>query len=224
MLRLINIQRTFQIGPTRLQVLQGVDLHVEPGEMLAIMGKSGSGKSTLMNIIGLLDRPTAGKYVLNGRSISHYTDDELSHARNELIGFVFQSFHLLPRLNASENVAIPLIYRGVSLDEQQASSLRVLTKVGMVDRSDHRPRELSGGQQQRVAIARALVGRPSLLLADEPTGALDPRVGNEIIELFLELNAVEGITIVIITHDPGVAERCKRTVIMEDGKLRNADG
>ncbi|GAB6042574.1 ABC transporter ATP-binding protein [Endothiovibrio diazotrophicus] len=222
MLELRDIHKSFQVGPTRLEVLRGANLFVGRGEMVAIMGKSGSGKSTLMNIIGLLDRPTGGEYRLNDRAIGRYSDDDLARARNELIGFVFQSFHLLPRLSAAENVAVPLIYRGVSEREQRRRSLEMLEKVGMAERAHHRPNELSGGQRQRVAIARALVGEPRLVLADEPTGALDPRVGEEILALFAALNRDEGITLVIITHDPGVAARCQRTVTMADGLLEEA--
>jgi len=195
MLSMQNITKSYQVGPSQLDVLTGVNLHIEEGELVAIMGKSGSGKSTLMNIIGLLDQPTSGEYHLNQKLIANYNDNELSIARNEMIGFVFQSFYLLPRLNALENVAIPLLYRGLSEKEQYQRSMQVLEKVGMVDRAHHRPNELSGGQRQRVAIARALVGKPRLILADEPTGALDPRVDSEIMQLFLDLNQQEGITI-----------------------------
>lgn len=220
MLAMYKITKSYQVGPTRLEVLTNVDLQVDEGELVAIMGKSGSGKSTLMNIIGLLDQATTGEYLLNQKLISHFSDNELSTARNEMIGFVFQSFYLLPRLNALENVALPLVYRGVSDTEQYQRSMQVLEKVGMADRARHRPNELSGGQRQRVAIARALVGNPRLILADEPTGSLDPRVGGEIMQLFLDLNQQEGITIIIITHDPGIAELCKRTVVIQDGELR----
>lgn len=223
MLALRDITKTYQVGPTQLDILKGANLTVPEGELLAIMGKSGSGKSTLMNIIGLLDRPSSGSYTLNDRSITQYHDDELSEARNELIGFVFQSFYLLPRQSALENVMLPLRYRKTSVNESRERAMMMLEKVDMAERADHRPNELSGGQRQRVAIARALVGSPRLILADEPTGALDPRVGKEIMNLFIELNQREGITIVIITHDPSVAERCQRTVIMEDGRLREAN-
>lgn len=221
MLSMQQITKSYQVGPTQLDVLTGVNLQINQGELVAIMGKSGSGKSTLMNIIGLLDQSTSGEYHLNQRLISHYKDDELSTARNEMIGFVFQSFYLLTRLNALENVAIPLLYRGLSEKEQYQRSMEVLEKVGMADRAHHRPNELSGGQRQRVAIARALVGKPQLILADEPTGALDPKVGGEIMKLFLDLNQQEGITIIIITHDPGIAQLCQRTVVIEDGQLRD---
>lgn len=220
MLEMHQITKSYQVGPTQLEVLTGVDLSIKEGEMVAIMGKSGSGKSTLMNIIGLLDQASSGDYSLNHKMIRHYNDDELAVARNEMIGFVFQSFFLLPRLNAQENVAVPLIYRRIPEKEHFQSSMQVLEKVDMADRATHRPTELSGGQRQRVAIARALVGNPQIILADEPTGALDPRVGNEIMQLFLELNQRENKTIIIITHDPGIAEQCQRTVVMQDGKLR----
>ena len=219
MLKLSGICKSFDTGASRLQVLRGVDLEINQGEMIAIMGKSGSGKSTFMNILGLLDQADSGDYDLAQRSINNYSDNELSIARNEMIGFVFQSFYLLPRLNAAENVALPLLYRHLSEKEQRQRSMAMLDKVDMQDRADHRPNELSGGQCQRVAIARALVGKPKLILADEPTGALDPRVGKEIMDLFVHLNQVEGITIVIITHDSGVAARCQRTLVMQDGQL-----
>ncbi|HIF52388.1 MAG TPA: ABC transporter ATP-binding protein [Thiotrichaceae bacterium] len=219
MLKLIDIHKSYKIGPTDLAILQGVDLEVFENDMLAIMGTSGSGKSTLMNIIGLLDKPTSGTYLLDDKEIMQYSDDELSSKRNEKIGFVFQQFNLLSRLTALENVCIPLIYRDTPTAIMHKQAMSMLKKVGMDDRADHRPNELSGGQQQRVAIARALVGKPALILADEPTGALDTRVGAEIMELFKTLNRDEGITIVIITHDPGIAEQCPRYVIMQDGKL-----
>jgi putative ABC transport system ATP-binding protein len=219
MLKLSGICKSFDTGASRLTVLSGVDLDINEGEMVAIMGKSGSGKSTFMNIVGLLDQADSGDYYLAQRSIQHYNDDELSIARNELIGFVFQSFYLLPRLNAVENVALPLMYRRLSDKKQYQRSMAMLDKVDMRDRATHRPNELSGGQCQRVAIARALVGNPRLILADEPTGALDSRVGKEIMDLFIHLNEVEGITIMIITHDDEVAERCQRTLVMQDGRL-----
>lgn len=219
MLKLTDIHKVYKIGPSDLPVLQGVDLEVFDDDLLAIMGTSGSGKSTLMNIIGLLDKPTSGTYMLDDKEIMQYSDDELSSVRNEKIGFVFQQFNLLPRLTALENVSIPLIYRGTSSSEMHKQAMNMLERVGMGDRADHRPNELSGGQQQRVAIARALVGKPALILADEPTGALDTRVGAEIMEIFKTLNRDEGICIVIITHDPAIAEQCPRYIIMQDGKL-----
>lgn len=219
MLQLNGIHKAFDIGASKVEVLKHVDVSIAQGEMVAIMGKSGCGKSTLMNILGLLDQADGGEYSLSGRAIQQFSDDELSVARNEHIGFVFQSFYLLPRLNAWENVAVPLVYRNASSKEQYEQAMAVLEKVGMSERAKHRPNELSGGQRQRVAIARALVGQPRLILADEPTGALDPKVGDEIMNLFEQLNRDEGITLVIITHDPGVAARCQRTLVMRDGEL-----
>ena len=219
MLGLVDIRKTYAIGPITVDVLQGVRLEVNRGDLLSIMGPSGCGKTTLMNILGLLDRPTAGSYLLEGREVSTMGDDELSAIRNARIGFVFQSFHLLPRLSARENVGLPLIYRGLSEKEIERRAREVLEKVGMQDRADHKPSELSGGQQQRVAIARALVGEPAIVLADEPTGALDPRIGEEIMQLFIRLNVEERITVIIITHDPGIARRCARQTRMREGML-----
>lgn len=221
MLKLDDIRKTYKVGPTEIDILKGVALEVASGELLAIMGASGCGKSTLMNIIGLLDKPTSGTYLIEGRAVSYDDDDALSAIRNRRIGFVFQQYHLLPRLTALENVGIPLIYRGESEDEIKRSSLEFLRRVGMHERAHHRPSELSGGQQQRVAIARALAGKPSLILADEPTGALDTHVGQEIMDLFQQLNGDEDITIVLITHDPNIAKQCKRFVRMKDGLIFN---
>lgn len=207
------------MGDQKLQVLKGINLHIEAGELLAIMGKSGSGKSTLMNIMGLLDQACTGDYTLNNRAIQHYNDNELSRARNELIGFVFQSFHLLSRQTVLENVMLPLRYRRLSSAECKKRALAILEKVDMSDRASYFPNELSGGQRQRTAIARALVTQPRLILADEPTGALDENTGNEIMNLFLELNQQEQITLVIITHDPSIAEQCNRIVKIEKGRL-----
>ena len=220
MLCLAGVRRTYAIGPVSVEVLRGVDLDVGRGDMLSIMGPSGSGKSTLMNIIGLLDRPTGGSYLLEGREVSTMNDHELSTIRNARIGFVFQSFHLLPRLTAEENVGLPLVYRGMRNREIELRAREVLDKVGMGDRAGHKPSELSGGQQQRVAIARALVGEPAIVLADEPTGALDPRIGEEIMRLFHRLNAEERATVIIITHDPAVARQCARQTRIRDGVLR----
>lgn len=219
MLKLDEIRKTYKIGPTEIEILRGVALEVADGELLSIMGASGCGKSTLMNIMGLLDKPTSGDYSIEGRTISYEDDDALSAIRNNKIGFVFQQYHLLPRLTALENVGIPLIYRGVDEDEIKRLSVEFLRKVDMHERAHHRPSELSGGQQQRVAIARAIAGKPSLILADEPTGALDTHVGQEIMNLFSQLNDDEGMTIVIITHDPNIAKQCKRFVRMRDGVI-----
>ena len=220
MLRLTDIHKSYVIGPATVEVLSGVELEVSRGDLVSIMGVSGSGKSTLMNIIGLLDSPSGGSYVLDGREVSTMSDNRRSAIRNASIGFVFQSFHLLPRLTALENVAIPLVYRGIGSAEIGRRAAAALDRVGMGDRVDHRPNELSGGQQQRVAIARALVGEPAIVLADEPTGALDPATGTDIMDLFARLNSEEGTTIVVITHDPEIAGRCARRTRLEDGMLR----
>jgi putative ABC transport system ATP-binding protein len=218
-LELRDIARSYAIGPTELTVLRSVSFSVEKGELLAIIGPSGSGKSTLMNIIGLLDKPTSGTYLLDGKAIPYEDDRYLSRLRNQKIGFVFQSYHLLPRLNALENVGLPLVYRGWKTRAIEERALAYLEKVQMRERAAHKPSELSGGQQQRVAIARAMVGQPELILADEPTGALDSRVGAEIMALFSQLNAQEGITVVVITHDLGIAAQCRRIVEIRDGTL-----
>ena len=202
-----------------MEVLRSVDLEVRQGDFVSIMGASGSGKSTLMNIIGLLDSPTSGSYSLDGREVSGMTDDRRAAIRNASIGFVFQAFHLLPRLTALENVRLPLTYRGTGRAEMDRRARRALDRVGMGERAGHRPDELSGGQQQRVAIARALVAEPAIVLADEPTGALDPDTGNDIMNLFVELNREEGTTLVVITHDREVARRCARRTRIESGAL-----
>jgi len=219
MLKLADIKKTYKIGPTEMEVLKGVNLEIAQGELLSIMGQSGCGKSTLMNIIGLLDKPTSGSYFIEGREVSYTDDDALSDIRNRKVGFVFQQYNLLPKLTALDNVGRPLIYRGEDEDSIKQKAIEFLTKVDMHDRAHHKPGELSGGQQQRVAIARALVGKPAIILADEPTGALDTRVGQEIMNLFKRLNQEEGITVVIITHDPNIAKQCERFVIMKDGVL-----
>jgi len=220
-IQLRGIKKNFRVGILDLPVLKGIDLDIYDGEMAAITGTSGGGKSTLMNIIGLLDEPTSGTYSFAGREVVNLDDDELSGIRNEKIGFVFQQFNLLPRLSAAENVAIPLLYRGESVRRSSVIARSFLEKVGMGDRSDHNPMELSGGQQQRVAIARALAGNPSIILADEPTGALDTRVGQEIMDLFLRLNKEDGITIVMITHDPRIAAQCEKRFNICDGLVES---
>ena len=219
MLSLVDVCKSYVTGPVVTEILRGVRLDVHRGDLLSIMGPSGCGKSTLMNIIGLLDRSTSGAYFLNGRETGAMSDSELSVLRNASIGFVFQSFHLLPRLTAWENVAVPLVYRGTGSAAMRRRAHEMLDKVGMGDRAGHRPGELSGGQQQRVAIARALVGGPDILLADEPTGALDAETGREIMGLFVQLNAAERLTAVIVTHDRGVARQCARRVRVLDGVL-----
>ena len=217
MLDLKNIHKSYMLGTVEVEILKGVDLHVDQGELLAVVGASGCGKSTLMNILGFLDTPTSGDYLFRGRAAQGLTDSELSRIRNTDIGFVFQQFNLLARLTALDNVGLPLLYRGVSLEERRARGREMLDRVGMGERWHHRPGELSGGQQQRVAIARALCGQPSIILADEPTGALDTATSREIMGLFDSLNRDEGITVILITHDPGLAKRCGRAVRMVDG-------
>ena len=214
--------KTYHIGDMSLEVLKGVDLTVEAGELLAIMGESGGGKSTLMNIIGFLDSPSGGDYRFEGQEASHLDDNQLAHIRNQKIGFIFQQFNLLPRLTALENVGLPLVYRGLPHAKRQEVARELLSRVGMGDRMTHRPPELSGGQQQRVAIARALSGHPSLILADEPTGALDSQVSQEIMDIFLKLNQEQQITTVMVTHDPTVGRQCRRMVRMADGHLQEA--
>jgi putative ABC transport system ATP-binding protein len=214
-----HLERDFHMGDSIIvPALRDVSFRVDPGEYLAIIGPSGSGKTTLMNLIGCLDTPTAGRYFFDGEEVSLLDDDALSHVRNEKIGFVFQTFNLLARATALDNVALPLVYAGVRRADRRAAARRALERVDLADRTHHRPEQLSGGQRQRVAIARALVNEPKLLLADEPTGALDQRTGAEIISLFEQLNR-EGATIVIVTHDPGVAARTRRQIKIVDGQI-----
>jgi putative ABC transport system ATP-binding protein len=219
LIELQDIRKRFQVGSVELEILRGVSLRVQAGELVSIMGSSGSGKSTLMNIIGLLDQPSEGSYRFEGRDTASLKEQEAAAIRNRKIGFVFQSFNLLPRIDARDNVGMPLLYRGLSRREAAKRAEPLLEAVGMAERGHHKPNELSGGQQQRVAIARALVGQPAMILADEPTGALDTQVGNEIMDLFLRLNREQGIGVVVITHDPKVAARCQRQVVMRDGIL-----
>ena len=219
MLRLADIRKSFRLGTLDIEVLRGIDLEVAPGDLLSIMGPSGSGKSTLMNIVGLLGRPTAGSYFLNGRDVSSLKDRELSAYRNANIGFVFQSFNLLAHLTALENVGVPLVYRGLGRGEVRRRARTILEKVGMGDRLGHKPDQLSGGQKQRVAIARALVGEPAVVLADEPTGALDSGTAEDVMQFLIGLNREERITILIITHDPVIALQCTRQALIRDGFL-----
>lgn len=214
-----SIVKSYRMGATEQEVLHGISLAIEPGELVAIMGSSGSGKSTMMNIIGCLDRPTNGHYYLSGKEVSTLSDDELADIRNRKLAFVFQQFYLLPRLNAEQNVALPLIYRDTDEKEIKERVMTMLERVGMADKAHHRPNELSGGQQQRVAIARALVGEADVILADEPTGALDTKTGDDVMKLFLELNEKENKTIVIITHDPTIGDQCKRIIHISDGHI-----
>ena len=222
LIELDHIGKTYDLGLSQVPALRDIHVAIEPGEFVAIIGQSGSGKSTLMNILGCLDVPTTGRYRLAGRDVSELSDDELSDVRNLEIGFIFQSFQLLPRASALENVELPLIYRGLSKKERRERAIEALHQVQLADRMKHKPTELSGGQRQRVAIARALVTQPSLLLADEPTGNLDSRTGEEIVRLFLDLHG-KGNTIVLVTHEPKLAARCPRAVRIVDG-LVIADG
>lgn len=219
LIRMRGIVKRFYIGqPNELEILHGIDLDVKEGEFVSIVGASGSGKSTLMNMIGVLDRPTEGTYWLDGTDVQDAQDDELSQIRNRKIGFVFQNFNLISRTNARKNVELPMMYAGIPQKKRTQRAEELLDLVGMADRMDHQPNELSGGQKQRVAIARAMVNHPKILLADEPTGALDSKSGEQIMELFDSLNE-EGVTIVMITHDPRIAAKAKRIVRIIDGEI-----
>ena len=218
MISLSNIVKRYKMGEDEFMALAGVDLFIDRNEYVALIGPSGSGKSTLMNLIGCLDSPSEGKYILNGRDTSSMNDDELAQVRNREIGFIFQSFHLLPRLTVLQNVMQPLVYRGMGRAEREYHAAEALTKVGLANRMRHRPNQLSGGQRQRVAVARALVGNPSILLADEPTGNLDSRTSTEIMALFDQLHG-QGQTVVVVTHESDIALHCKRTIRVSDGKI-----
>lgn len=218
MITLDKITKTYHLGETEVPILRGIDLQIEASEYVAIMGASGSGKSTLMNIMGCLDRPTAGHYYLEGRELTTLDKNKLAYIRNQQIGFVFQQFNLLPRATALENVMLPMVYAGVPKAERRTRAEEALTHVGLGDRLNNRPSQLSGGQQQRVAIARALVNQPAILLADEPTGALDTHTSQEVMNLFHALNE-QHITVVIITHEAEVAEQTKRLIRIQDGQI-----
>ncbi|MGE5672892.1 MAG: ABC transporter ATP-binding protein [Mycobacterium leprae] len=218
MIRLVDVHKVYQMGSNDVVALDGINLSIERGELLAIMGPSGSGKSTLMNILGCLDRPTAGRYELDGRLISEYSEDELAVVRNRQVGFVFQTFNLLPRMTALRNVEQPMIYAGVPGAQRRRRAIEALERVGLGDRMMHKPNELSGGQRQRVAIARALVNSPAIILADEPTGNLDSRSGEEILAVFQRLNR-EGVTIILVTHEPDVANHVRRIIRLRDGSI-----
>ncbi len=215
-----NIIRNFQMGQETVYVLRVIDLDIKRGEYVAIMGPSGSGKSTLMNLLGCLDTPTSGTYILNGADVSEMSDDQLAEIRNKEIGFVFQTFNLLPRTTALENVALPMIYAGASKSERSKRAAEVLTSVGLADRMEHKPNELSGGQRQRVAIGRALVNKPSIILADEPTGNLDSKTSLEIMQLFDEIHKA-GNTVIVVTHEEDVAKNAKRVIRLRDGIIES---
>ncbi len=219
-IRLTDIRKSYFLGRQELPVLKGINLTIQPNEYVALMGPSGSGKSTLMNIIGCLDSPTGGEYVLNGKHVSKMEDDELADVRNTEIGFVFQQFNLLPRLSAWENVALPLIYAGAGKAEREERARAMLDKVGLADRAHHKPNELSGGQSQRVAIARALINNPSLILADEPTGNLDTKTSVEIMDLFSKIHS-QGNTVVLVTHEEDIANFTRRIVRVRDGVVES---
>jgi putative ABC transport system ATP-binding protein len=218
MITLTNVTKTYEMGEVLVHALRGVDLTIQEGEFVAIMGPSGSGKSTLMNLIGCLDVPTGGTYMLDDIDVSDMSDDQQARIRNKRIGFVFQQFNLLPRTTAMKQVALPLMYAGVGRSERMERARKALESVGLGDRVDHKPDELSGGQQQRVAIARALAPDPSIILADEPTGALDTQSGTDILNIFKQLHQ-EGLTVVMITHDPEVAEKAERIIWIRDGVI-----
>ncbi|MDQ3137371.1 MAG: ABC transporter ATP-binding protein [Gemmatimonadota bacterium] len=219
-IRIRELTREYRMGEERILALQAVSLDIRRNEYVAIMGPSGSGKSTMMNLLGCLDTPTGGEYWLNGQEVSRLTDDELARVRNREIGFVFQTFNLLPRATALHNVELPLVYAGVGARERRERAAAALAQVGLEHRMDHRPTELSGGQRQRVAIARALVNAPSILLADEPTGNLDSVTSEEIMRVFAGLHAA-GQTVIVVTHEPDIAERAERVVVLRDGRVES---
>ncbi|OQB28761.1 MAG: Macrolide export ATP-binding/permease protein MacB [Chloroflexi bacterium ADurb.Bin180] len=217
MIQLDSVTKVYNMGSVEVNALRGIDLKIEPGEFIAIMGPSGSGKSTLMNILGCLDQPSGGSYRLDGLSVAQMNDDQLAEVRNRKIGFVFQNYNLLARTSAIDNVEIPMVYAGVSLADRHRKAVDALKSVGLAERLHHKPNQLSGGEQQRVAIARSLVNEPSIILADEPTGNLDSRTGREIISIFQHLNRDRGMTIIFVTHDPEVAACTRRIVRLRDG-------
>lgn len=220
LIKITNIKRNFVLGNEIVYVLKGIDLEINKGEYVALMGPSGSGKSTLMNLLGCLDTPTSGTYILNGKDVSQMKDDELAEIRNKEIGFVFQTFNLLPRTTALDNVALPMIYAGYSKSERNERATEVLKQVNLADRMDHQPNQLSGGQRQRVAVARALVNKPSIILADEPTGNLDSKTSVEIMKLFGDIHA-SGNTVILVTHEEEIAAYAKRVIRLRDGMIES---
>ena len=220
LIQITNIKRDFVLGNEIVYVLKGIDLQINKGEYVALMGPSGSGKSTLMNLLGCLDTPTSGSYILNGKDVSQMRDDELAEIRNKEIGFVFQTFNLLPRTTALDNVALPMIYAGFSKSERKTRATEVLEQVNLADRMDHKPNQLSGGQRQRVAIARALVNKPSIILADEPTGNLDSKTSLEIMKLFGDIHA-NGNTVILVTHEEEIAAYAHRVIRLRDGLIES---
>ena len=220
LIKITNIKRDFPLGNEIVYVLKGIDLEINKGEYVALMGPSGSGKSTLMNLLGCLDTPTSGTYILNGKNVSEMQDDELAGIRNKEIGFVFQTFNLMPRTTALDNVALPMVYAGHSKSERIERATEVLTQVGLNDRMDHKPNQLSGGQRQRVAVARALVNKPSIILADEPTGNLDSKTSLEIMGLFNEIHA-QGNTVILVTHEEDIAAYAHRIIRLRDGIIES---
>ena len=220
LINITNIKRDFQLGNETINVLKGIDLQINKGEYVALMGPSGSGKSTLMNLLGCLDTPTSGTYILNGNDVSKMHDDDLAEIRNKEIGFVFQTFNLLPRTTALDNVALPMIYAGYSKTDRNKRATEVLKQVGLDDRMDHQPNQLSGGQRQRVAVARALVNKPSIILADEPTGNLDSKTSVEIMKLFGDIHA-SGNTVILVTHEEDIAKYAHRIIRLRDGMIES---
>jgi len=217
-IQLVGVSRNFQVGEETVHALSDISLEISDGEYVALMGPSGSGKSTLLNVIGCLDRPSAGKYLLGGKDVTDYSENELSLIRRNRIGFIFQFFHLVPRLDAAGNVELPMMFAGIDRSERKTRVMKALESVGLSHRARHRPNQLSGGERQRTAIARAIVMGPSLLLADEPTGNLDTHSGREVVELLERMNAA-GLTLIVVTHDPAIGKRARRVISMQDGKI-----